>query len=221
MLNTGMGLVGRLRLGHMADVQQLVAPWVDGPKAGPPGRPVSGNLAGYLVFAELAERTGDPRYARLVRDAAGVAFTERGELKESMGSSNGMSDGVFMSIPILGKAFKLTGDQRFCRHAAVNNGDQFGDRLSYAATVEVDEEPAANRRNRPSKSKSTDTILGSLKASSGIGSTVTCATRTPKSMALVNLVSIIWGHGRSQFRAVPGQTSTLFRNTGSRGTELV
>lgn len=114
----GMGLVGQLRLGRTADVQALVAPWVDGAKAGPPGRPVSGNLAGYLVFAELAERTGDPRYVQMVRDAAGVGFTETGEMKESMGSSNGMSDGVFMSIPILGKAFKLTGDARYCDMAA-------------------------------------------------------------------------------------------------------
>lgn len=114
----GMGLVGQLRLGRTADVQALVAPWVDGAKAGPPGRPVSGNLAGYLVFAELAERTGDARYTQMVRDAAGVGFTETGEMKESMGASNGMSDGVFMSIPILGKASKLTGDRKYCDMAA-------------------------------------------------------------------------------------------------------
>jgi rhamnogalacturonyl hydrolase YesR len=114
----GMGLIGQLRFGRTADVQNLVAPFVDGPKAGPPGRPVSGNLAGYLVFAELAERTGNQQYAQLVKDAAGVGFTEAGEMKESMGSSNGMSDGVFMSIPILGKAFKLTGDRKYCEMAA-------------------------------------------------------------------------------------------------------
>jgi unsaturated rhamnogalacturonyl hydrolase len=114
----GMGLIGQLRLGRTADVQSLVAPFVDGPKAGPPGRPVSGNLAGYLVFAELAERTGDKRYLQMVKDAAGVGFTESGEMKESMGASNGMSDGVFMSIPILGKAFKLTREAKYCEMAA-------------------------------------------------------------------------------------------------------
>jgi len=114
----GMGLIGQLRLGHTAEVQNLVAPFVDGPKAGPPGRPVSGNLAGYLVFAELAARTGDQRYLQMVKDAAGVGFTETGEMKESMGASNGMSDGVFMSIPILGKAFKLIGDSKYCDMAA-------------------------------------------------------------------------------------------------------
>ena len=114
----GMGLIGQLRLGRTADVQTLVSPFVDGPKAGTPGRPVSGNLAGYLVFAELAERTRDPKYLQMVKDAAGVGFTETGEMKESMGSSNGMSDGVFMSIPILGKAFKLTGESKYCDMAA-------------------------------------------------------------------------------------------------------
>jgi rhamnogalacturonyl hydrolase YesR len=114
----GMGLIGQLRLGQTSEVQALVAPFVDGPKAGTPGRPVSGNLSGYLVFAELAERTGDRRYFQMVKDAAGVGFTETGEMKESMGSSNGMSDGVFMSIPILGKAFKLTGDSKYCDMAA-------------------------------------------------------------------------------------------------------
>ena len=110
----GMGLVGQVRLGNVTEVENLVAPWVDGAKAGPPGRPVSGNLAGYLIFAELAQRTGDPKYAQLVRDAASVGFTETGEMKESMGSSNGMSDGVFMSTPILGKAYRLTGDAKYC-----------------------------------------------------------------------------------------------------------
>jgi rhamnogalacturonyl hydrolase YesR len=114
----GMGLIGQLRLGQTAEVQTLVAPFVDGPRAGTPGRPVSGNLAGYLVFAELAERTSNPRYAQMVKDAASVGFTETGEMKESMGSSNGMSDGVFMSIPILGKAYKLTRDPKYCDMAA-------------------------------------------------------------------------------------------------------
>ena len=87
-----MGLIGQIRLGHVAEVETLVAPWVDGPKAGPPDRPVSQNLAGYLVFAELAERTGNARYAQTVRTATSVGFTATGEMKESMPSTNDMSD---------------------------------------------------------------------------------------------------------------------------------
>jgi rhamnogalacturonyl hydrolase YesR len=114
----GMGLIGQMRLGRIADVETIVAPWVDGPKAGPPDRPVSQNLSGYLVFAELAERTGKTRYAQMVGTAAGVGFTETGEMKESMPTSNEMSDSFFMSIPILGKAAKLTGDRKYCDMAA-------------------------------------------------------------------------------------------------------
>ena len=114
----GMGLIGQLRLGHIADVERLVAPWLDGPKAGPPGKPVSGNLAGYLVFAELAQRTHDARYAQMVRTAASVGFTEAGEMKESMPGGSEMSDLVFMDIPILAQAGKLTGDGKYCEMAA-------------------------------------------------------------------------------------------------------
>jgi len=114
----GMGLIGQIRLGNVADVEKLVAPWVAGPKAGPPDRPVSQNLAGYLVFAELARRTGNPAYAQMVRTAANVGFTDTGEMKASMPVSNEMSDSFFMSIPILGKAAKLTGDRKYCDMAA-------------------------------------------------------------------------------------------------------
>ena len=114
----GMGLIGQIRLGHTADVEKIVAPWVSGPKAGPPDRPVSQNLAGYLVFAELAKRTGNPAYAQMVRTAANVGFNETGEMKASMPVSNEMSDSFFMSIPILGKAAKLTGDRKYCDMAA-------------------------------------------------------------------------------------------------------
>jgi rhamnogalacturonyl hydrolase YesR len=114
----GMGLIGQLRLGNIAEVENLVQPWIDGPKAGSPDRPVSQNLAGYLVFAELANRTGKLVYAQMVRTAAGVGFTSTGEMKESMPSSNEMSDSFFMSIPILGKAAKLTGERKYCEMAA-------------------------------------------------------------------------------------------------------
>jgi rhamnogalacturonyl hydrolase YesR len=114
----GMSLIGRLRLGHVAEVAEIVAPWVDGELASTDGTPVSGNLAGYLVFAELAEATGDRRYREMVTAAAGVAFDESGELRPSMPAASEMSDLVFMSIPILGKAARLTGDPRYCAMAA-------------------------------------------------------------------------------------------------------
>ena len=79
----GMALIARLRLGHTGDVEKLVAPYVDGSR-NPLERPNSLVLAGHLVMAELAARTGKPEYLDALRKAADVGFTETGELKESM-----------------------------------------------------------------------------------------------------------------------------------------
>jgi unsaturated rhamnogalacturonyl hydrolase len=113
----GMSLIARLRLGHTADVAKLAAQYVDGTKD-PLLRANSLTLAGHLVFAELAERTPDPRFAAAVRRAADLGFTETGEMKESMPFHDEMSDSVFMAIPILAKAGKLTGDRRYFDMAA-------------------------------------------------------------------------------------------------------
>ena len=108
----GMAVIGQLRLGRIAEGERLAAPYTNGAK-----NPLQGTngqtLAGHLVFAELAERTGNSRYTELVRKAAGLGFTEAGEMKESMPFHNEMSDSVFMSIPLLVKAGKLTRDSRY------------------------------------------------------------------------------------------------------------
>ena len=113
----GMSLIAQLRLGHTADVVKLAAPYVDGTKD-PLLRANSLTLAGHLVFAELAERTTDPRYAAAVRRAADLGFTETGAMKESMPFHDEMSDSVFMSIPILAKTGKFTGDRKYFEMAA-------------------------------------------------------------------------------------------------------
>jgi unsaturated rhamnogalacturonyl hydrolase len=108
----GLALIGQMRLGRIAEVERLAAPYIDGSK-NPLQRPTSLTLAGHLVFAELAERTGDHRYIELVRKAANLGFTDTGEMKESMPFHEEMSDSVFMAIPLLVKAAKLTGDRRY------------------------------------------------------------------------------------------------------------
>jgi unsaturated rhamnogalacturonyl hydrolase len=108
----GMALIGQLRLGRIADVEGLAAPYVNGTK-NPLDRPGSLTLAGHLVFAELAERTANPRYTQLVRNAVNLGFTENGEMKESMPFHEEMSDSVFMAIPLLAKAGKLTGNPKY------------------------------------------------------------------------------------------------------------
>lgn len=107
-----MALIGRLRLGNTADVERLVAPFADGSKDAL-AKATSSHLAGHLVFAELAERTGDARYTALVRKAADLGFTDQGVMKGAMPLHNEMSDAVFMACPILAKAGKLTHERKY------------------------------------------------------------------------------------------------------------
>jgi unsaturated rhamnogalacturonyl hydrolase len=112
----GMALIGQMRLGRTADVERLAAPYLDGRNTLAGASSLT--LAGHLVFAELAERTGNPRYLELARKAADTGFTETGAMKESMPYHDEMSDSVFMAIPILAKTGKLTGQRKYFDMAA-------------------------------------------------------------------------------------------------------
>ena len=61
-----MALIARVRLGQQAEVAALLAPYLDGTKDSL-AKVTSSHLAGHLVFAELAERTGERRYIDRVR----------------------------------------------------------------------------------------------------------------------------------------------------------
>ena len=112
-----IALIAQLRLGNLADVERIVEPFADGSKNSL-ARPNSPGLAGHLIFAALAERTADPRYVKLVRKVADLGFDESGEMKESMPLHDEMSDSVFMGCPILAKAGKLTGEQKYFNMSA-------------------------------------------------------------------------------------------------------
>ena len=112
-----VALIARLRLGSLADVERMVAPYMDGSKNSL-ARPSSPGLAGHLIFAELARRTGNPSYVQLVRKVADLGFTDHGEMKESMPLHDEMSDSVFMGCPILAKAGALTGERKYFDMAA-------------------------------------------------------------------------------------------------------
>jgi unsaturated rhamnogalacturonyl hydrolase len=116
----GMALIAQMRLGHVAEVEKLAAPYLD-PSRNLLNRANSLTLAGHLVFAELAERS-DPeraqRYAQLVHNAAELGFTESGQMRESMPFHDQMSDSVFMATPLVVKAGKLSGDRKYFDLAA-------------------------------------------------------------------------------------------------------
>jgi len=105
----GMALIGRLRMGATGDVAALASPHLEQP---PPIRS-SLTIAGHLVFAELAERTGDARYLALATSAADLAFDENGEMLEAMPMHGEMSDAFFMAGPILARIGRLTGEGRY------------------------------------------------------------------------------------------------------------
>jgi rhamnogalacturonyl hydrolase YesR len=107
-----MALISRVRLGQQADVERLLAPYLEG-TADSFARPSQSSLAAHLLFFELAKRTGDERAKALVVRAASSAFTASGELRESMPLNGGWSDSLFMDMPILAKAGALTGDRRY------------------------------------------------------------------------------------------------------------
>jgi unsaturated rhamnogalacturonyl hydrolase len=112
-----MALIAQLRLGHLKEVRRLAEPWVDGSKDSL-ARANSLVLAGHLVFAELARRTDDPRYARLVRKVADLGFEPDGRMKEAMPYHDEYSDSVFMGTAILAQAGALSGEKKYFDMAA-------------------------------------------------------------------------------------------------------
>ncbi len=108
-----VALIARIRLGALDDARRIAEPWVDGSRDSL-AKATASHFSGHLVFAELAERTKDPRYVARVRAAADFGFAPNGEMK----FHNEMSDAVFMGCPILAKAGKLTGEKKYFEMAA-------------------------------------------------------------------------------------------------------
>lgn len=119
MYQPAMSLIARLRWARQRGdraqqdrVAGIVEPFVHGAPTFP--SEINGaQIAGHLVFAELAAATGDPQYVALVRRAADLAFDERGRPRDAMPTHAEMSDAVFMACPILCAAGRLTGETRY------------------------------------------------------------------------------------------------------------
>jgi len=106
----GMALISRMRLGYLEDVADVISPHVNGPAID-----INSSLvtAGHLVFAEMAERTGNLAYLDLARRAADMGFDGQGNMLEAMPMHGEMSDAYFMATPLVAKVGKLTGDNRY------------------------------------------------------------------------------------------------------------
>lgn len=106
----GMALIGRMRLGFLPEVTQVISPYVNGEVID-----INSSLvtAGHLVFAEMAERTGNQSYLALARGAADMGFDSDGNMLEAMPMHGEMSDAYFMAGPLLAKVGKLTGEQKY------------------------------------------------------------------------------------------------------------
>jgi rhamnogalacturonyl hydrolase YesR len=101
----GMALIGQLRLGNTAEVVKLAEPYLGRDNL---ARASSLTLAGHMVFAELAKRTGDVRYTELVRKVGDLGVNA-----ESMPFHGEMSDSYFMAGPITAMAGTLTGERKY------------------------------------------------------------------------------------------------------------
>lgn len=111
----GMSLIGRMRLGQIDDVEILIHDYL----AGEPIEVANASvMAGHLVFAEYAERTGDRSALEIATRAAELAFDEQGNMHEAVPMHNEMSDSFFMAIPLLIKVGKLSGDPKYFDMAA-------------------------------------------------------------------------------------------------------
>ena len=120
----GLAVMCRARLGELVSeqafqhqVEKILAPYLNAEQPSLTGKYGGSQLAGHLVFADWAARTGNQAAAKLVVMAAENAFHEDGSPKESMPFHNEMSDAVFMACPILCAAGRLSGEQKYIEMA--------------------------------------------------------------------------------------------------------
>ncbi|MCI0439293.1 MAG: glycoside hydrolase family 88 protein, partial [Chloroflexi bacterium] len=117
----GVAISGRLRLaalepsdfGVIPDVVSLVEPLVSGENEAFRDAPSTPTLAGVVWGDELADATGDRRFADLVVRAANL-YTPKGRGEPPPPSShNFRTEDFFMNGAMLGRAFKITGNRRY------------------------------------------------------------------------------------------------------------
>ncbi len=113
-----VALVGRVRLGeltgddsHLADVRRIVQPYLEG--KGTFGKsPGGANVAGHLVFTELAKRKPNVQLEVPVAVVVDAAYDLTGK-PAVFRPHNEMSDAVFMGGPLLSQYAKVSGQPKF------------------------------------------------------------------------------------------------------------
>ena len=115
-----VAVIGRLRLGeltgdgsHRTDIDKLIAPFREGTQKAIGDKPSGGDLAGHLVFGELALKSKDDQLLARTKAAADLAFDVKGQPREAAPFHNEMSDAVFMSCPLLTQVGRLTGEVKY------------------------------------------------------------------------------------------------------------
>lgn len=103
---------GTLRLARLKNdpslvekVKQQVGPWLTGAMAAVNEKPDGVNLAGHIVFADLAELEKDEAAKRLALDAAALYVPEKPDDPAKFGQL--WCENMFMSATLLGRAAKL------------------------------------------------------------------------------------------------------------------
>ncbi|MFO1066484.1 MAG: glycoside hydrolase family 88 protein [Pirellulales bacterium] len=115
-----VAVIGRMRYGALIGDEQMLRDAVKLTESFRSGsanplqeKSSASDVAGQILFAELADRTGGEAYKKLVLQAADRAFDASGQPLEAMPGHSEMSDSTFMSCPILAAAGRLSGDDKY------------------------------------------------------------------------------------------------------------
>ena len=118
----GVAVSGRLRLAQLdpdgtdpsADIEAIAAPYMSGAKPWfPAGGDGGANLAGLVWADELAATTGNDSYADLLVQTADRYRAAHDNGVPSPSNPNYQVEDMFFTAAVLGRAFKLTGDDAY------------------------------------------------------------------------------------------------------------
>ncbi len=118
----GVAVSGRLRLAQLdpdgddpsADIEAIVAPYMSGSKPWfPAGGDGGANLAGLVWADELAATTGNASYADLLVQTADRYRSAHDNGVPTPSNPNYQVEDMFFTAAVLGRAFKLTGDDAY------------------------------------------------------------------------------------------------------------